>query len=73
VLGKVGSKNLNFRNLIGPEFEQASQEIAETFEQIIDEEEELDDEKADLMYLKLLHRLVKLYLDGEKIQLKVVK
>ena len=70
LLGKIGSKNLDFHHLISDEIDQAAEDIAETFEEIVDNEEEFTDRDADLMYIKLLHRLAKIHLDEKKIQVK---
>ncbi len=72
LLGKLGGKNLDFHHLIGKRIDEAAQELAETFEQLIDNGDELDEKEADLLYLKLLHRLVSAYLEEEKIPVKLV-
>lgn len=69
ILGKTGSKKPDFQHLISDDINAAAQEIAETFEQMIDKEDEFDDKEADLLYLKLLNQLAKLHLEQEKIQI----
>jgi DNA-binding transcriptional ArsR family regulator len=71
ILGKIGSKKPDFQHLISDDINAAAQEIAETFEQMIDTEDEFDDKEADLLYLKLLHQLAKLHLEQEKNQIKL--
>lgn len=73
LLGKLGSKNLDFQHLVGEKIDEAAQAIAETFEQLIDEDEEFDEREANLLYLKLLHRLAKIHLEENKIQIKRVE
>jgi DNA-binding transcriptional ArsR family regulator len=73
LLGKIGSKNLDFHHLISDEIDQAAEEIAETLERIVEKEEEFTDREADLLYLRLLHRLAKLHLEEKKIQIKRVE
>ncbi|MFW9934971.1 MAG: ArsR/SmtB family transcription factor [Candidatus Thorarchaeota archaeon] len=73
ILGKNDSKKPDFQHLISKDINVAAQEIAETFEQMIDKEDEFDDKEADLLYLKLLHQLAKLHLEQEKIQINFTK
>jgi predicted transcriptional regulator len=72
ILGKLGSKDLDFNHLTSTKIDQAAQEIAETFEEMIDKGDKLEEKEADILYLKLLYRLAKLYLDEEKIEFKLV-
>jgi DNA-binding transcriptional ArsR family regulator len=72
LLGKIGSKKLDLDHLISNEIEEAAQDIAETFEQTIDKGNDFNDRPADLLYLRLLHRLTKLHLAQKKIQVKLV-
>jgi len=72
LLGKIGSKRLDFNYLISKEIDEAAQDIAKTFEQTIDKGNDFSDREADLLYLRLLHRLAKLHLEQKKIQVKFV-
>jgi DNA-binding transcriptional ArsR family regulator len=72
LLGKIGSQRIDFRYLISKEVEEGAQDIANTFEQIIDKGDGFDDREADLLYLRILHRLTKLQLEEKKIQVRLM-
>ncbi len=70
LLGKLGSQNLDFHELVSPLIDAYAQEIAETIEKRIDEGEESSEAHADLLYLTLLHRYAKMHLEDEKISIE---
>jgi DNA-binding MarR family transcriptional regulator len=73
LLGKIGSKNIDFDELVSPLLDEYAQEVAETIEEKIERGEELNEEQADLTYLKLLHQFVKLHLEEDQISIKKLK
>ncbi|MFX1318721.1 MAG: ArsR/SmtB family transcription factor [Promethearchaeota archaeon] len=73
LLGKIGSNKLDFHHLISNDINEAAEEIAETFEQRIDKGDDFDERDADLLYLKLLHRLTKLHLEQKKIKVTLLE
>ncbi len=70
LFGKFEYQNWDYKQLVGRHIDDYAQEIAETIEKMIDEDNEIEDDTADLLYFKLLSRLAKLHLDKQKIKLE---
>lgn len=70
LLGKIGSQNLDLHEVTSPLIDQYAQEIAEAIEEQIDEAEESNEAKAELLYLSLLHKYTKLHIEEKKINIE---
>jgi DNA-binding transcriptional regulator GbsR (MarR family) len=70
ILGKLGNQKVDLSQLVSEDINRYAHEIAERIEKIIDENKDIDEEKAELLYLKLLYRFVKLHLQDRKIKIK---
>jgi predicted transcriptional regulator len=72
LFGKFEGQNWDYKQLVGQHINDYVQEIAETIEKMIDEDKEIEDDTADLLYFKLLSRLAKLHLEKQKIKLETL-
>ncbi len=70
LLGKIGSQHLDLHEVTSPLIDQYAQEIAEAIEEEIDEAEDSNEAKAELLYLSLLHKYTKLHIKQKKINIE---
>ncbi len=70
LLGNIGSQNLDLHEVASPLIDQYAQEIAEAIEEEIDEAEDSNEAKAELLYLSLLHKHTKLHIEQKKINIE---
>ncbi len=72
LFGKFEGHNWDYKQLVGRHIDDYAQEIAETIENMIDEDKGNEDDTADLLYFKLLSQLAKLHLEKQKIKLETL-
>ena len=72
LLGKFESSAWDFKQLVGRRIDEYANELAETLVDMVEKGEEIGEDTADLLYLRLLSRLAKSHLNKERIKLEQI-
>ena len=72
LLGKFESSTWDFKQLVGRRIDEYAEELAETLVDMVEKGEEIGEDTADLLYLRLLSRLAKSHLNKERIKLEQI-